>query len=184
MIFLLLGVRYAVYMTGPFAQNINGRNSFNDLPFALNRKTVANTLEQITPYTDSNGICIGLSSTYSNSSSSNIVAGPHPTNIGTSPGTPIDFSSNSIKTLRGCAGSTSNAGSFNNRINSLQYSTQNDGSMPQSCGTSTEGHGINAYPARFEITQCHFLYVRGNTFRDGASLTYLSNFNFYWACPQ
>lgn len=167
-----------VYRTGPFATNANSRNTFNDFNQAFYLKgftRVFNPISQITPFENSDGVCNGLTTQYEkhlHGVVTSIIAGPHPGDA-LAPGSPLIFSGNSIKAIRGCG---------NTNINKIDYSVNTDSSNPKSCGSNTDGPGFNAYPLQFDLNQCTFRYISGNVVSNAAGDKFLSDMYFYWTC--
>ena len=122
-------------------------------------------------FQDSDGLCAGIETSYSLGSDK--ISVKHPNIPDGTPKASKDWSGNTIKFIVGC---------LSDRINSLDYSINIDGSDAYKCGTSKEGHGYNAYPFQFTRDRCTYLYFSGNTFKKDNGWTVLTDIYFYWSC--
>ena len=163
-----------VYRTGPFAPNPNYGRYFNDGNIA--RKYSPSEFRDLTQSIafEDGEMCSGIETSYSLGSGSTAkISTKHPHIPDGSAKTPKDWTANTIKSIVGCSTA---------RINSLDYSSNIDGSDAYKCGTSTRGHGYNAYPFQFTRDRCHFLYFSGYTFKKDNGWTVFTDLYFYWSC--
>ena len=163
-----------VYRTGPFAPNPNYGRYFNDGNIA--RKYSPSEFRDLTQSIafEDGEMCSGIETSYSLGSGSTAkISTKHPHIPDGSAKTPKDWTANTIKSIVGCSTA---------RINSLDYSSNIDGSDAYKCGTSTKGHGFNAYPFQFTRDRCTYLYFSGNTFKKDNGWTVLTDIYFYWSC--
>merc|ERR1711911_399786 len=98
-----------------------------------------------------------------------LVAGPNPPTA-TGVQSPLKFQ-NPINSITGCG---------IDKISKINYATNMDGSGSQSCGTSNEGLGFDAYPSQMLRGQCTFSYISGTAVGDNNSDQFLANMYFYW----
>lgn len=150
------------YKTGPFATNPNNNKYFTD--GGVFRK--GGDITSSTAFVEGD-LCSGIRTLYGNIQTS------HPRLPGGTSKAPKDWTANTIKSIKGCS---------SDRINSLSYSVNIDGTDSYKCGQSIEGYGYNGYPFGFQQDRCTYAYWDGGIVTSSDGQEYLTNVYFYWKC--